>query len=104
MCHAVPLDGTSLVAALHGDPRHIELDAYSESQYPLRFGWSPLRALRAGRYKLIDAPRPELYDLDQDPFEEHNLYAERRDVARAFAQRLATFERDIAIEASDRWR
>ena len=93
-----PLDGMSLVAALHGDPQHVELDAYSESQYPLRFGWSPLRALRAGRYKMIDAPRPELYDLDRDPFEERNLYAERRDVARAFAQRLATFEHDIALK------
>jgi choline-sulfatase len=93
-----PVDGTSLVAALHGDPRRIELDAYSESQYPLRFGWSPLRALRAGRFKLIDAPRPELYDLERDPFEERNLYDERRDLARAFAQRLASFERDTALK------
>ena len=41
---------------MHGEPQHVELDAYSESHYPLRFGWSPLRALRAGRYKLIEAP------------------------------------------------
>ena len=35
-------------------------------------------ALRGGRYKLIDAPRPELYDLERDPFEERNIFEERR--------------------------
>ena len=36
--------------------------------YPLHhYGWSDLRALRSGRYKVIDAPRPELYDIDRDP-------------------------------------
>ena len=96
-----PVDGKSLTGVLHGEPQHVELDAYSESQYPLRFGWSPLRALRAGRYKLIEAPRPELYDLDQDPFEQRNIYEERRDLARAFEHRLATFERAIAARPRD---
>ena len=96
-----PVDGKSLAGVLHGDPQHVELDAYSESQYPLRFGWSPLRALRAGRYKLIEAPRPELYDLDRDPFEQRNLYHERRDLARAFEHRLATFERVIGARPRD---
>ena len=46
------------------------LDAYSEAMYPLHhYGWSDLRALRSGRYKVIDAPRPELYDIDRDPGE-----------------------------------
>ena len=44
---------------------------------PTRFGWSPLKTLQEGRFKLIDAPRPELYDLDRDPFEERNIHAER---------------------------
>jgi tetratricopeptide (TPR) repeat protein len=37
------------------------------------FGWSPLRSLRAGDYKFIEAPRPELYNLASDPGEMHNL-------------------------------
>jgi choline-sulfatase len=90
-----PVDGISLVGMMHGEARQVEVDAYSESQYPLRFGWSPLRALRAGRYKLIEAPRPELYDLDRDPFEQRNIHAERRDLARALAQRLTTLERRV---------
>jgi len=36
-------------------------------------GWAPLRGVIRGRYKLIVLPIPELYDLDADPHEEHNL-------------------------------
>jgi tetratricopeptide (TPR) repeat protein len=43
-----------------------------------RAGWSDLRALRSGRHKVIDAPRPELYDLERDPGETMNLFEERR--------------------------
>jgi len=95
------VDGTSLAGMLRGERRHVELDAYSESRYPLRFGWSHLRALRAGRYKLIEAPRPEFYDLEQDPLEERNLYEERRDLARAFAQRLGMLERGVSARPRD---
>jgi tetratricopeptide (TPR) repeat protein len=37
------------------------------------FGWAPLRSLRSGDYKFIEAPRPELYNLAADPGELHNL-------------------------------
>lgn len=92
------MDGTSLTASMRGMPQ-AELDAYSESQYPLRFGWSPLRALRAGRYKLIEAPRPELYDLERDPFEERNIYQQRAALARALTDRLDTISREIPARA-----
>ena len=39
------------------------------------FGWAPLRSLRIGSYKYIQAPRPELYQLDADPHELHNIYS-----------------------------
>ena len=42
---------------------------FSETDYPLRFGWAPLRAVRSGGFKFIEAPRPELYDLGKDPGE-----------------------------------
>ena len=96
-----PSDGISLRRKLNGEAGQDELDAYSESEYPRRFGWSPLRALRAGRYKLIAAPRPELYDLDRDPFEQQNIYAERRDLARTLAERLSTLERGMSGAAGD---
>ncbi len=48
---------------------------FGETDYPLRWGWAPLRALRADNTKLIEAPRPELFDLQADPKELKNLYA-----------------------------
>jgi tetratricopeptide (TPR) repeat protein len=41
----------------------------------LHFGWSDLRVVREGRWKYIQAPRPELYDLDADPEERQDLSA-----------------------------
>jgi tetratricopeptide (TPR) repeat protein len=47
---------------------------YSESVYARDcFGWSALRSLRVGAYKYIEAPRPELYNLEKDPRELNNI-------------------------------
>ena len=63
------LPGTSQPAA---DP------AYSETFYPFSsFGWSPLHALESERFHLIEAPNPELYDLEADPGETRNLAAQQ---------------------------
>lgn len=62
-------EGKSL---LSNEPREV----YAESLHTHdAFGWAPLRSLRAGPYKYIQAPRPELYNLQTDPHEQHNLYA-----------------------------
>jgi arylsulfatase A-like enzyme/Tfp pilus assembly protein PilF len=47
---------------------------FGETDYPLRWGWASLRALRTDIAKWIEAPRPELYDLQADPKELKNLY------------------------------
>jgi len=86
---APPSDGATLAGALQGHARPAEFEVYAESLYPRHLGWSPLFALRSGRYKLIDAPRPELYDLASDPFEERNIYQQRRGVAAAMTDRVA---------------
>lgn len=71
--------GRSLVRLMFGKTEK-EVPAYSESLSPnLHYGWSPLLALRTSEFKFIDAPRPELYDLRQDPKEQNdvqNLYPE----------------------------
>ena len=92
-------DGVSLTGLMKGERQ--ELEAYAESIYPQRFGWSPLRSLRDGRFKLIEAPRPELYDLEQDPLEEHNLYGERPALAAAFRRRLETFDTTQSWSAAE---
>ncbi len=87
------VSGTSLVPLMTGTRREMGLDAYSESMYPLHhYGWSDLRALRAGRYKVIDAPRPELYDLERDPGERTNLFGERRAMAETMLAQLRRLE------------
>jgi arylsulfatase A-like enzyme/Flp pilus assembly protein TadD len=48
--------------------------AFGETDYPLRFGWAPLRSVRSEGFKFIEAPRPELYDLPLDPAEMTNKY------------------------------
>jgi predicted Zn-dependent protease len=40
----------------------------------LRFGWAPLRSVRAEGLKFIEAPQPEVYDLHADPKEVNNVY------------------------------
>ena len=98
---AVATDGTSLVPLLTGEVQSMELPCYSEAVYPrYHFGWSDLVALRIGDMKYIDAPRPELYDLASDPFEENDLYLERSDFADTMKARLAEFESGAPDTAS----
>ncbi len=73
---AVPaeLNGESLIPLL-SEKGASDRALFGETDYPLRWGWAPLRALRAENTKWIEAPRPELYDLKADPKEMTNLYA-----------------------------
>jgi arylsulfatase A-like enzyme len=82
-----PIDGESLLPLVAGRPR--DLLAYAENLYPhSQFGWSTVRALRSGRFKVIDTARPELYDLEHDPGERQNLFDSRRDIADHMLERL----------------
>jgi arylsulfatase A-like enzyme len=86
-------DGKTLVPLMSGAVKELGLEAYSESRYGFdRFGWSPLMAMRQGRFKLILAPRPELYDLASDPHELTNLYRQRAGLATALTRRLQEIE------------
>ena len=97
---AVPrVDGVSLATLMSGRRHGLDLEAYSESLYPQRFGWGALYALRDSRYKFIDAPKPELYDLERDPFEERNIIHERPTVAAAMKQRLAAIASTTSADA-----
>ena len=83
-------DGVTLLDVMLQRRRGLDLEAYSETLYPARLGCSPLHALRDRRFKLIDGPRPELYDLERDPFEQVNIYDDRRPLAHAMRERIAT--------------
>ncbi len=67
--------GRSLLPVMFDPRRDDNVYAYGESMTPnLQFGWSSLHSLRSSRYKLIKAPRPELYDLTVDPGERTNVF------------------------------
>jgi arylsulfatase A-like enzyme len=49
-----PISGVTLAPLMTGDQLELGLDGYAEAMYPLHhYGWSSLRALRSGRFKLI---------------------------------------------------
>ena len=83
------IHGKSLVPLLRG--RKLEdRPAYAETFYPREnYGWSELYSLTDGAWKYIRAPKPELYDLAQDPAEEKNLIGEKTNVAAELGRTLA---------------
>lgn len=96
------LQGRSLLPLLLGDevPEAPERLVYSESLYPLlHYGWAPLRSLRDDRYKFIDAPEPELYDVVSDPAERTNLAYEERAVTRRLKRDLDRMRAEIESAA-----
>jgi tetratricopeptide (TPR) repeat protein len=83
--HPADLDGRSLL-----DPPASQT-AYVETLYPyLNFGAAPVRALTDGRYKVINVPQEEVYDLDQDPAEARNVAREAAAAARPLGAALAS--------------
>jgi len=66
------VEGRSLLPLVAGrdlEPRSAYLETLATQ---LDLGWSPLVGLRAGGWKYIRAPRPELYELGADPAELDN--------------------------------
>ena len=81
-------DGIDIGPALTGS-RLPERDLYAESFAPLLdFGWSPLHTLRSSQWKYIEAPRPELYNINDDPTEDHDLSGKEKIVVAELRDRL----------------
>jgi arylsulfatase A-like enzyme/Flp pilus assembly protein TadD len=69
------MQGTSMVLAFSGKTVSTTY-SYEETLYPkINMGWSELRGVHTAHWMYIRAPRPELYDLDQDPGELNNVIA-----------------------------
>ncbi len=87
----------SLRAAIAGRSEAPPPAVYAETYVPyLYMNGAPLRAVRDERYKLIDAPRPELYDLARDPGETRDLYHDEPTVAAALRAELARLTGGVA--------
>jgi len=88
---SIPQDvqGQDLLPLIMGENPSDERMAYSESYYPrYHYGWSELLSLRNRSYKYIKAPKPELYDINNDPKEQDNLYEQNSTIVKEFEQEL----------------
>jgi tetratricopeptide (TPR) repeat protein len=94
-----PLTGTSLLSIAEG-PQKSSRPAVGETDYPLRFGWAPLRSVRTSENKFIEAPRPELYDLRSDAGEQNNLYDPHNELVANSRKLLASVLPPLANQPS----
>jgi choline-sulfatase len=84
---AESIQGRSLLPIVNSGAAGPE-SAYAETYFPLFYmNWAPLRSIQDDRWKFIDAPDPELYDLTADAGERTNLAP--REPARAAALKRA---------------
>jgi choline-sulfatase len=106
------LDGRSLRPTAEGHPMG-DAPSYAESLYPqLELGWAPLYAWRTATAKFIEAPHPELYDLEHDASETASRVAEqpsrtadlRRALDAALRQPTPSAAAAVDPEASERLR
>jgi choline-sulfatase len=88
----VRTSGASRADVLARGGRIPDNESYAESFYgALHFGWARLRALRAEGWKYVEAPRPELYHLSEDPGETRNVLESRGPVASGMRQSLGRY-------------
>ncbi len=84
--------GKSLRPRIDGRDDGLGATAHAETLMPrLEFGWAELRMVRDSRFKYIEAPRPELYDLRDDAAEARNLAPNDADRAGEMAAALQTW-------------
>ena len=63
--------------------------SYAETYYPrFHYNWSELVAVETERWKYVRAPRSELYDMQQDPRQLHDVAASYPRVASTLARHL----------------
>lgn len=98
------VQGRSLLGTLRAvqgrdsdDRANRERVLYGETFMPrIHFNWSELRGSENSKYHFIDAPRPELYDLANDPGEVHNLFNEKKAVSGEMRAKLVSMIRDYS--------
>ncbi|HEY3131259.1 MAG TPA: tetratricopeptide repeat protein, partial [Acidobacteriota bacterium] len=93
--------GRGLSSLMVSNSARSEDEAFAESYYPYyHFGWNPLLCIRTSRFKYIDAPHPELYELSSDPAEKKNLAAVNGALANQLRDRLRAGYGRLASEHS----
>jgi len=96
------VQGISLRPYISGQKKE-DLDSYIETVYPFEnFGWAPLEGLIHNQWKLIVAPKPELYDLKRDPEELENVGAEKKEILAELTRKLDEYKAQISARLKAR--
>lgn len=86
---AQAVDGKSALPLMRGRQEAESRTAYSEALLPkYHYGWAELKGITTQAWKLIDAPRAELYALPQDPKELINIFEREERRARELKKTL----------------
>jgi len=92
------IQGVSCLDAVRGKQRESRR-SYIETYFPLEnFGWSPLTGLIEGKWKFIQAPKPELYNLETDPEESHNVFQKEVKVSRRMVKSLENVRKGYSTD------
>lgn len=77
-CSSSHLEGKNLLNLISNDKSGnplIHQSIFAGTKVPeIDFGWAPLAAIMKKGWKYIESPLPELYNYENDPKEENNLY------------------------------
>jgi len=91
------VQGHSLLPLMKNKNEERARSLYAETFLPrIHFNWSELRVVETDRYHFIDAPKPELYDLQKDPGETQNLITQKKAVADEMRAQLTTVIRQYS--------
>lgn len=75
--------------------------AFSESYFAsIQMGVSPILSVQDGDYKYIEAPRPELYNIEKDTNERNNLFSDKRKIAESMKQKLTKYQKAYQTDYS----
>ena len=97
------VDGESVAGLIEGKTRRDPPSSYAETFYPKwHYGWSELKSIRGDRWKYIDAPKPELYDLRADPAERRNVAADRGTLVAGMSGELGKIAAGFGAAATHR--
>ncbi len=93
--------GESVTPLIRAGAKKKNRQAFAESYFAsIQLGVSPLMSIQEGAFKYIESPRPELYNLEEDSAEMHNLYSEKRKIADSLKQKLAKYQKAYQTEYS----
>ena len=99
------VQGKSFAASLRGAKSSSGI-AYSESMTAAQhFGAAPLRSVQDGRYKYIDSPQAELFDLKSDNQERQNIAGSQKEIVtkmKAALEQILTKHTDASSKSVER--